>query len=78
MVGEQPAISGEVVKNPVAPRLAGGEIRAHLKRSTDDLLYQHRAGSPDGLVVLDSSLIEIRVVRRASRTLAIARAIGAG
>ena len=29
MVSEQPAISSEVVKDPVAQRLAGGETRAH-------------------------------------------------
>jgi len=33
-------------------------------------------GAPDGLVVLDGKLVEIPVVRSASRTLAIARATG--
>jgi citrate lyase beta subunit len=32
--------------------------------------------APDGLVVLDGKLVEIPVVRSASRTLAIARATG--
>jgi citrate lyase beta subunit len=34
--------------------------------------------SPDGLVVIDGKLVEIPVVRIAERTLAIARAVGAG